>query len=57
MDEIAVEIIPAMMVAIVARQTAMDRLYAQKVVEMMNRDDLVLFAARREYARAMSITT
>lgn len=49
MDEITVEIIPAMMVAIVARQTAMDRLYAQKVVEMMNRDELVLLAARREY--------
>lgn len=48
MDEIKVEMIPPIMLAIVARQTAMDASYVKKVTDMMTRDELVLFAARRE---------
>jgi ribosomal protein S18 acetylase RimI-like enzyme len=48
MDEIKVEVIPAMMVPIVARQTAMESHYAKKIVGMMDKDELVLLAARRE---------
>lgn len=49
MDEIKVEIIPPIMLHIVARQTAMDPGYVKKVADMMTRDELVLLAARREY--------
>ncbi|MGB3023915.1 MAG: GNAT family N-acetyltransferase [Candidatus Saccharimonadales bacterium] len=48
MDEIKVEVIPAMMVPIVARQTAMDPAYVKKLTDMMSRDEIVLLAARRD---------
>ncbi len=48
MDEIKVEIIPPIMLHIVARQTAMDPHYVKKVSDMMGRDEIVLLAARRE---------
>lgn len=48
MDEIKVEIIPPIMLQIVARQTDMDPVYIKKVADMMGRDELVLFGARRQ---------
>ncbi len=48
MDEIRVDIIPPIMLHIVARQTAMQRSYIKKAGEMMSKDELVLFGARRE---------
>ncbi len=48
MDEIKVEIIPALMVPIVARQTQMDRAYVAKISDMIERGGAVLLAARRD---------
>lgn len=47
-DEIRVEIIPPIMVHIVARQTEMDRSYIEKIESMMNHGEVVLMAARRQ---------
>lgn len=48
MDEIRVEVIPPIMLHIVGRQTDMDRLYLERIADMMAHDELVLFGARRE---------
>ena len=47
-DEIRVEIIPPIMVHIVARQTEMERSYIEKIESMMSHGELVLLAARRQ---------
>ena len=47
-DDIKVEVIPAIMLAIVARQTDLDFTHVQPLQEKIERGDIVMLAVRRE---------
>ena len=47
-DDIKVEVIPAIMLAIVARQTDLDFTHVQPLQEKIERGDVVMLAVRRE---------